>query len=69
VGVVIVEPGEKRPPLEIDHAGRGSDILPDLVAAADARDAIADDRHRFGGGLVIVDGDDRTVQENEISGH
>ena len=70
VGVVVVEPGEKRPPLEIDHAGRGSsDILPDLVAAADACNAIADDRHRFGGRLVIVDGDHRAVQENEIGGH
>ena len=68
VGVVVVEPRQERPPLEIDHAGRGPDLIPHLIVAANARDAIADDRHRLGGGLVIIDGDHRAVQENEIGG-
>ena len=69
MGVVVVEPRQERPPLEIDHAGRWPDLIPDLVAAANARDAIADDRHRLGGRLVIIDGDHRAIQENEIGGH
>ena len=69
MGVVVVEPRQERPPREIDHAGRGSDLVPHLIVAANTRDAITDDRHRFGDGLDLIDGDHGAIQENKIGGH
>jgi hypothetical protein len=69
VGVVVVESRQERSPLEIDHAGGWPDLIPDLGTTANARDAIADDRYRLGGRLVIIDRNDHAIQENEIGGH
>ena len=52
MGVVVVEPGQQRPPLQIDDTGRRSHLVPHLIAASDARDAVPDDGDRLGARAV-----------------
>jgi hypothetical protein len=69
VGVVVVEPRQQRPPRQVDDASLRSHLSPYFVGSSDARDAVAHDGHGLRGRFGIVDGDNRSVQKNEIGGH
>jgi hypothetical protein len=68
VGVVVVEPRKQRPPLQIDDAGPWPHVIPQLVAGADAGNAVPDDRRRFGGQPGVIDGDSVPFRKTRSAG-
>ena len=64
--VAVDEPRCHRHPLGVDDLGARRYEIPDVVAAPDRDEPIAMDRERLGSGLIVVDGENATVEEYEI---
>lgn len=66
VHVVIDEPGDYGPAVEIDAARRRACKRADLLRAADGNEAIAADSNRLGDAEAVIDSDDLAVQEDNV---
>ena len=64
--VIVDQPGDDRPPLEIDRLRAGAFQLEHVHVLADGDDALPLDRDRLRDRKAIVDGDDLAVEENDV---
>ncbi len=67
-GVRVVEPGQHRDALGVDHRGLRAAIAQDLAIGADVEDGVAANGDGFGGGPECVRGVDLRVVDDEIDG-